>query len=231
MNARDRVKLVFGPYRPQRLRRGDRLFCLLRDCDVIITGWSDGRIPWPRCRALRTHGGGSGLLLDEELARAVRPESSLAVQCWFGVAGGVVWRWRKALGVGQWEPERSRRLHQELSERGAAALKERGLSEEECGRRSKRSRELNIARFLPTGYHGPRWTAAEEALLGMMADKLSRRASAGLPRPCGFVGRSSASPTRPHGPGPTAHQTGRLRRTSWFGPCRPEPRPGGPAGR
>jgi hypothetical protein len=66
MTGRDRVRLLFGPYRPPALRRGDRATCLLRDGDVVITGWSGGRIPWPRCRAPGTHGGGSGIPLDDE---------------------------------------------------------------------------------------------------------------------------------------------------------------------
>jgi hypothetical protein len=44
----------------------------------LITGWSDARISWPCCRAVGTTGGGSGLLLDEELAHAVRHESAAA---------------------------------------------------------------------------------------------------------------------------------------------------------
>src|SRR5262245_55077795 len=100
MRAADRVKLLHGPYTPPPLRRGDRATCLFRDCDVIVTGWSNGRIQWPRCRALDTHGGGSGLLVDEELARAVRTESAAAIKFWWGVTAGVVWRWRMVLGVG-----------------------------------------------------------------------------------------------------------------------------------
>jgi hypothetical protein len=46
----DRTDLLYGPYRPPPLRRGDRVFCLYRDCDVVITGGSDARIPWPLCR-------------------------------------------------------------------------------------------------------------------------------------------------------------------------------------
>src|SRR5262249_22534224 len=72
-------RLLHGPYTPPPLRRGDKATCLFRDGDVVITGWSDGPIPWPRCRRPGTHGGGSGLLVDEELARAVRLESSLAI--------------------------------------------------------------------------------------------------------------------------------------------------------
>jgi len=63
--------LLFGPYRPPALRIGDRVLCLLRDCQVTITSWTAAPISWPRCRAEGTHGGGSGLLFNEELARAV----------------------------------------------------------------------------------------------------------------------------------------------------------------
>src|SRR5262245_41954809 len=54
--------------------QGDRTTCLCRDGTVVITSWSAARSAWPRCRLLDTHGGGSGLLVDEELARAVRTE-------------------------------------------------------------------------------------------------------------------------------------------------------------
>jgi hypothetical protein len=39
---------------------------------MVVTSWSDGRILWPRCRAADTPGGGSGLVVDAELTRAVR---------------------------------------------------------------------------------------------------------------------------------------------------------------
>jgi hypothetical protein len=143
----DRHLLLYGPYRPPRLRKGHRTTCLLRDCDVVITSWTAARIPWPRCRALH-HRGGSGLLMTDELARAVRCESSLAIQHWFGVSDHAVWNWRRALGVGMWEPEGSRGLHQRLSEKGAAVISVRGHSEEECQRRMERAHRLNLAQYL-----------------------------------------------------------------------------------
>jgi hypothetical protein len=94
----DRVKLLHAPYRLPCVRRGDLATCRFRDCDVVITGWSAARFSWPRCRAVGRRGG-SGLLADEELARAVRTESANAIRYWFGVSVDVVWRWRKALGV------------------------------------------------------------------------------------------------------------------------------------
>jgi hypothetical protein len=65
----DRVKLLHGPYRPPRLRVGDRTTCLFKDCDVVVTSWTDARISWQRCRPLDVPRSHPSLLVDEELAR------------------------------------------------------------------------------------------------------------------------------------------------------------------
>jgi hypothetical protein len=109
---------------------GDRAFCLLRDQDVVITSWTDAPISWPPCRALH-HRGGSGLLLDDELARADKNESALAIGYWWGVTDGVVWRWRKTLGVGRMDSEGSRRLIETAAFAGGEASRRRGVTEEE----------------------------------------------------------------------------------------------------
>jgi hypothetical protein len=88
MGNADRLRLLHGPYRAPALRKGDRAYCLFRDCAVVITGWTDAPVPWPRCRAPGGPRGASGLLLDEELARAVRHESAAAVMHWWGVTTG-----------------------------------------------------------------------------------------------------------------------------------------------
>ncbi len=85
----DKCRLLHGPYHAPPLARGDRATCLLRDGDVVITGWTSAHIPWPRCQAVGVKGG-SGVLLDEELARAVRTEAAAAVGCWWGVTRLVV---------------------------------------------------------------------------------------------------------------------------------------------
>jgi hypothetical protein len=82
MRDADRLQLLRGPYTAPALRRGDESVYLFRSGAVVVTGWSDGRFPWPRCRLPDTHGGGSGLLADAELARAVRSESAQAVGYW-----------------------------------------------------------------------------------------------------------------------------------------------------
>jgi hypothetical protein len=45
----DRVKLLHGPYQAPRLHVGERAACLFKDCDVVVTGWTDARITWPLC--------------------------------------------------------------------------------------------------------------------------------------------------------------------------------------
>jgi hypothetical protein len=99
MTARERTKLLFGPYQVPRLKRGDQAVCLYRDTDVVILGMSSGCIPWPRCRPVGGHGTGHGLLIDEELARAIRNEAAAAVAYWWGVTTVTVTNWRRALGV------------------------------------------------------------------------------------------------------------------------------------
>jgi hypothetical protein len=85
VTADDRTRLLYGPYRPPRLRRGDRAFCLYRDGDVVITSWSNARIPWPLYVRL---GGRAkpGPLVNETLVAALRREASVGLQHWFGVS-------------------------------------------------------------------------------------------------------------------------------------------------
>jgi hypothetical protein len=159
-----RVKLLFGPYQPPALRRGDRATCLFRDCDVIITSWTDARTSWPRCRAEGTRGGGSGLLVDEELARAVRNESAAAICHWWGVSENAVWAWRKALGAERMDSAGSRRLIEAASEAGASQIRGKPIPADVLEERQRRAEENNQ----PRRYQ--RWTEAEVALLGKFTD-------------------------------------------------------------
>jgi hypothetical protein len=173
MKARDfdRVRLLFGPYKPPRLRRGDRATCLYRGCDVVVTSWTDALIPWPRCRALDGHGGGgSGLLVDEELARAVRHESAASVMYWWGPTCSTVARWRKTLCVGRMDSEGSQRLILAASAAGAEVTRGQKLPPEQCEIRRQNNRTRNLKQYLRLGYHGPWWTLKELALLGTMPD-------------------------------------------------------------
>jgi hypothetical protein len=169
MTDHDRVRLLFGPYQAPALKRGDKATCLFRDCTVVVTSWTSARIPWPRCHAIDS-AGGSGLLVDEELARAVRNESAEAVKYWWGASHTAVFNWRKALGVGRTNNEGTRRLVQAAAEMGTEALKSREWTDEERDARSRRAVELGLGRCLAAGYHGPLWTPEEVALLGVLTD-------------------------------------------------------------
>jgi len=92
----EKCQLLHGPHHSPHLSRGDCATCILRDGDVVITGWSNGRIAWPRCKVVGVRGG-SGVLLDEELARAVKQESAAAIFFWRRVSEGVVWRCTRLL--------------------------------------------------------------------------------------------------------------------------------------
>jgi hypothetical protein len=170
----DRVKLLHGPYRAPRLHVGDRATCLYKDCDVVVTGWTDARISWPRCLPVGERGHPS-LLVNEELARAVRLESAAAVMFWWGASVGVVCRWRQALGVTKINNPGSNRLVRAASAKGADATRDVPLPPEQVERRRQTARELNLGRNLIPGYHGPWWSAEELALLGTVPDAVVAR--------------------------------------------------------
>src|SRR5262245_25698110 len=94
----DRLKLL-GTYKTPRVRIGRVLSCEARDCDVVVTGYTDARIPWPVGR--RRGFAAKALVVYGGLADAVRWEAAIAVCHWFGVSAQTVSKWRKALGVGQ----------------------------------------------------------------------------------------------------------------------------------
>jgi hypothetical protein len=195
----DRVKLLFGPYTPPPLRKGDRASCLYRDADVVVTGWRDDRIPWPRCRALDSRGHGSGLLVEEELARAVRSESAAAVMYWWGISCSTVWLWRTALGVEGWTAtEGTRRLMRGVWEKAAASTRGKSLPPEQVERRRRTALELDLGRHLKRAREARAWPAWQLELLGTaldeeVAQRIGRsagtvrrmRAKRGIPNPSG----------------------------------------------
>src|SRR5207244_7991693 len=164
----------WAPYRPLAFRRGDRTSCLYRDAAVVITGWTGARVEWPRCRPLES-GGGSGVLVEEELLRAIHTESSLALQYWFGVSEYTVWRWRKAFGISRWGTQGSRELHQRVSEAGASKLRGKARPRELVRRTVETKKAKGYV--LPTGrWDDAGWKPAEVALLGTLPDaEVTRR--------------------------------------------------------
>src|SRR5260370_12875329 len=148
----DKCRLFHVPYRPARLQVGNRAFCPLRGT-VVITSWTDARVSWPRCIAVGVKGG-VGVLLDDELARAVRTEAA-AVCHWWGVSHGVVVRWRKALGVNRVNNPRTHQLVKASAQAGADAAKGREGPEEERQAQRGQARRPNMGGARLPGYPGP----------------------------------------------------------------------------
>jgi hypothetical protein len=120
--------------------------------------------------------GHPSLLLDDELARAVRTESAAAVCLWWGVSHGVVRHWRKALEVTRTNNPGTHRLLQANAEAGAAAIKAKEWTEAERQAKREAAYRLDLGRYLQPGWHGPRWTAAQKKLLGKLPDaEVARR--------------------------------------------------------
>ena len=63
------------------------------------------------------------MLITQELVRAIRRESALAITFWWGVRQETVWRWRLALGVIRLGPPGSERLLFLFREPGPATLR------------------------------------------------------------------------------------------------------------
>jgi hypothetical protein len=102
------------------------------------------------------------------VARAVRSESSLAIQHWWGVNFRTVWCWRQALGVPPYN-EGTTRLHAMWNEENGARLRGKKLPPEQVERRRRTALELGLR---PPGLPAElRWTAEELAFLGTMPDE------------------------------------------------------------
>jgi hypothetical protein len=171
VRERERTRLLHGPYRSPSLRVGERATCLFKDGDVTVTSWTDARIPWPRSKRLQGKGRPS-LLVDEELARAIRSESAAALRFWWGVGEKLVWKWRRALGVGRTDNPGSARLIRAASQKGADEMKRKDWPAQARQQRRERAVVGNYAALLQPGYHGPRWTRGQLVLLGTDADKV-----------------------------------------------------------
>jgi hypothetical protein len=167
----DRVRLLYGRYRTPKLRRGDRAFCLDLDCTVVITGLSDVPISWPLCRPLDNRMGQPTLLLADDLARAVRNASALAIMYWWRVKDRLVTRWRNALEVTRTNKRGTQRLMRAASECGASKHRGVPLSAEQVERCRRTAIELGLCRNLRPENHPLRWVEDEIALLGVMPDE------------------------------------------------------------
>jgi hypothetical protein len=162
----ERFRLLHGPYAPPKCRIGGWLKCRLRG-RVKVVAISDGRIQWPMAR--RAGGGAAVLILCGDLVKAVRQESTQAVQHHWEVKKDTVWNWRKALGVeGNNEGTRQLRSRQwtdggvgEASRPGREATfhSPDRAAKISAAKRGK-PRPPHVAKMLRNGFKGRKHTAA-----------------------------------------------------------------------
>jgi hypothetical protein len=169
----DPTVLRFGPYRPPRFKRGDRAFCFYRDADVVVTTWTAARIPWPRCQVPGVPGG-SGLLITDELKRAILSESAEALKHWFGVGTKAVWNWRRAFGVSRLGTPGSKTLRLEQNRANVPAANRGTRTPRERRRRRVTALRLDLARHVRAAaakrWEGRGLTPEQLALLGTAPD-------------------------------------------------------------
>jgi hypothetical protein len=79
--------------------------------------------------------------------------------------------WRRELGVRGIESEGTHRLVRTVGKENGDALRGQRLPPEQVELRQRNSIKNDLAQYLVTGYHGPRWTKADIALLGKMTDE------------------------------------------------------------
>src|SRR5262245_36787805 len=147
----DATELLHGPYNAPPLRVGDREHCLYRDTLCKVTSYHDALIPWPQGIPIEGSNG-PGLIVTEELFRAVRTEAAKEVQWRCRLSVGLVARYRKASGVTRTNNPRSYELIRESSRRGAEMIRRFRVSEKECNARSHRAHMLDLGRHLVLGY-------------------------------------------------------------------------------
>ena len=190
---------LLGTYTAAVVRKGDRVTCQYRDTLCRVTSVSSAPIPWPRVQPLGQRGG-SGLWVNDDLVRAIRTESAVALKHHFGVGTKVVWMWRRAFGVvGRAGTTGSRIAIRGAAVLGADAVKAKVWTRTELRAKSATSKRLGLKppeRWRETG-----WTTDQIALLGTdhdeaIAKRISRSRSAvttqrvkrGIPAFSGAVG-------------------------------------------
>ena len=160
MDDAERFRLL-GKYRTPRFRLGRVVMCEVRG-EVVITGMTDARIPWPLGLPGR---GRHSLIVYKDLAKAIRRESNQAVAHWWGVDPQTVSKWRRILSV-QRVTEGTGRLLKTISRRSATTCAPRACSRPAIPsgeRRSRRRIEGSLVLLMSAKPWQPRTSARPTA--------------------------------------------------------------------
>jgi hypothetical protein len=181
----ERFLLLHGPYQPPLVKRG-----LVVDevrGTVKFGGFTNARIPWPTVKKT----GRASLVLCGDLVRALKTESSPAIEYHWGVSHATVGNWRRSLGLrGLTEgAERLMRIGVELARRPegrakiAAWHRGRKMSHHQWARllagikkswrerRRERRAQLQRGKFASPLHNRTPWVPEEEQLLGKRPDR------------------------------------------------------------
>lgn len=160
----ERFRLLYGPYNPPRVRRGDALQCEIEGLS-IVGGYHDAPVLWPY--RLRT--GLHSLIVHGELVRAVQQESEIGVAHHWGICRATVQKWRRALGVGR-ITDGTERLYEDYS---PIKLTEEVVSRPKPEGFRQKMRASAVQRgWHPTNPDQAPWAPEEDKLLGTDLDRM-----------------------------------------------------------
>ncbi len=174
----ERFSLLGGPYQPPRVRADGYLRCAMRGW-TKVDGYTEAPIPWPAKW-------GRSPILCGDLIRAVGREAKATVAYHWGVSVITVYKWRKFLGVLEWNEGSSDLLRYARRKAGhrkgsvAKAVFKNSYSLVKAANPRRRSREfvemmreITCERLKQVGVLDPRrraWTPEEDRLLGVFSD-------------------------------------------------------------
>ena len=162
---------LIGAYTSPVLRKNEVVTGLYRELECHVTSWSNAGISCPQVQLIGHHGG-SGLWVNPELVRAICTESAAAFCYLFGVTEGVVWKWRKAFGVGgrSTTPGSHKAIHAAVV-KGAAALKAKEWTDAKLDAKSALAKRLGLRPSPRWTARNGTWTAKQLKLLGNMTTR------------------------------------------------------------
>jgi hypothetical protein len=165
------IPVLYHVYKPPALQPRQRVWCYVCDCLAVVTDWSDAPIIWPRGRALHRKSGVPGVIVEDELARAVKQESANAIAYWWGVSMFSVIKWRKALGVDRRNNEGTQILIHAATTRARAVAEQNGPTEQYRQKKREHMLRMRLWEKAPRVTHGLPWTPEHLAMLGTMPDR------------------------------------------------------------